>query len=109
MVKGSCSLCTSRYGKFLTRDPHLVSFEDKMRNEDRGFYALCKKCEIAVKSFLEDLVGKTFFNIDLKKWIDSKFQYGNTAYTIINWCIENDHWIPESYTEKQLKVFLIEN
>lgn len=89
MNRCRCSLCTSRYGIFLTND--------------KGFWALCRKCEFLVKTFLEDLKGRVWYTTDLKKWIDEKFNYGNTAYQIIEWCIAHDRWLPKLQAEEEVE------
>jgi len=58
-----------------------------------------------VKKFLIDLEGRSWYNVDIKNWIDQVFNYGNTAHEIINWCIENDKWIPKGQTAIELGVF----
>ena len=88
-----CSLCTSRYGNFLNKD-------------DRGFWALCRKCETMVKQFLMDLKTRRWYTHDMKNWIDQSFNYGNTAFQIIMWCIDHDKWLPETQTEKELRIYV---
>lgn len=92
-MSSRCSLCISRYGIFLGRT-------------DRGFWALCKRCESMVKQFLMELKDRRWYNYDMKNWIDQDFNYGTTAYKIINWCIDHDKWLPETNTEKQLRIYL---